>query len=169
MNLYFRLLWLTLTARTRTKIDIFDPCLTTYRCWPTDLDVLRHMTNSKYFACMDLARVDYLKRAGLADAVTKAKLYPVVVAETMRFKRSIQLFERFTIETRILGWDDKAFLVGQRFLREDRAVAEGVVRARFLKISGGPVSPEEILKLGGVTKDSLALEDWVARWNAAQQ
>lgn len=168
MNLYFRLLWLRLIMRARGPIEVLEPSRIGHRCWPTDLDILRHMTNSKYFALMDLCRIDYMNRTGLSRVVARAGLYPVVVAETMRFKRSLKLFERFEVETRVLGWDDKAFIVSQRFVRADRAVAEGLVRARFLKKSGGVVAPDEILRLGGVTHASPALDGWVAQWNAAQ-
>ena len=41
----------------------------------------------------------------------------VVVAETILFRRSLTLFQRFEIETRIVGWDERAFLLEQRFLR----------------------------------------------------
>lgn len=168
MNLLFRLLLVTLFSRFRKPVGVLGPCVTPFRCLPTDLDVLRHMNNGLYFSLMDLARVDLMTRAGLLKKISSAGWYPVVVAETMRFRKSIEPFESFVIETRVLGWDEKAFLLGQRFMKGDVVKAEAVVRARFLKKSGGSVAPEEILRLAEVSGESPALEAWVREWNRQQ-
>jgi acyl-CoA thioesterase FadM len=126
------------------------------------------MNNGKYFSLMDLARVDLMIRAGLHRIVRQNDWYPVVVAETLRFRKSLKLFERFVIETTVLGWDEKAFILQQRFLRGQDCVAEGVVRARFLKKSGGSVTPDEVLTLSNPASRPPGLPDWVAIWNSRQ-
>jgi hypothetical protein len=60
--------------------------------------------------------------------------YPVVA--TIQFRRSLRLLQRFEIETRVLAWDDKAFLIEQRFLRGEQPVAHALVRAPFLSRDG---------------------------------
>ena len=119
MNLFFRLLWTLLAARFRSPVSLMGPCTTPFRCLPTDLDVLRHMNNGVYLSLMDLARVDLINRAGLAKKITAQNWYPVVVAETIRFRKSLELFDVFTIETKIVGWDEKAFLLEQKFFRKE--------------------------------------------------
>lgn len=168
MNLIWRLLWLLLAARFRARVPILGSCVTPFRCVLTDLDVLRHMNNGKYLSIMDLARVDLMIRSGLDRTLRRAGYYPVVVAQTIRYRKSIALFETFTIETQVLGWDDKAFLVAQRFLRDGACVAEAIVRARFLKRSGGSVSPVEILRLAGHSGQSPPVDSWVSEWNGRQ-
>jgi len=127
-----------------------------------------HMNNGKYFSLMDLARVDLMIRAGLHGRVRQKGWYPVVVAETLRFRKSLRPFERFVIETTVLGWDEKAFLLQQRFLRGRDCVAEGVVRARFLKKSGGSVAADEVLTLSNAASRPPALPEWLAIWNSRQ-
>jgi acyl-CoA thioesterase FadM len=168
MNLFFRLFWTYLAARFRSPVSVMGPCLTPFRCLPTDLDVLRHMNNGKYLSLMDLARVDLMIRAGLAKKISANKLYPVVVAETIRFRKSLELFDAFHIETRILGWDEKAFLLEQKFIRGSVCCAQAVVRARFLRMSGGSVSPNEILQLIKYNEPSPSLPKWVSTWNQTQ-
>jgi acyl-CoA thioesterase FadM len=135
---------------------------------PTDLDILRHMNNGVYFSILDLARIDLMQRSGVAKQIAERGWYPVVVSETIQFRKSLQLFDRFVVETVILGWDDKAFLLEQTFIRKNEAVASAIIRARFLKRSGGSVLPTELLALTGVATDSPELPEWVARWNADQ-
>jgi len=114
---------------------------------------------------LDVARVDLLLRSGLAKQLWRAGFYPVVAAETIRFRRSLRLFQVFEVETTVIGWDEKAFIIQHRFLRRDELVAEAVVRSRFLKRKGGTVSSRELLDLVGRTDPSPALPTWVEAWN----
>ncbi len=168
MNLFLRLLWLALTRRWRAPMPALGPCRTPFRVLPTDLDVLRHVNNGVYLSMMDVARVDLITRAGLAKPLRARGWYPVVMAATIQFRRSLTLFQRFEIETRVLGWDEKAFLVEQRFLRGEQAIAHALVRARFLSRAGEKVTPLDVLALVGRPSLPSAPPDWAARWSADQ-
>jgi acyl-CoA thioesterase FadM len=168
MNLLLRLLWLLIVGRTRSAVPPLGPCRTPFRVWPTDLDVLRHVNNGVHLSIMDLARVDLMMRAGMASRIKARGWYPVVVAETIQFRRSLNLFERFEIETRVLGWDEKAIVIEQQFVRRGEAVAHALVRARFLSKRGGAVSPRELIVPLGLPAESPPMSDYAARWNAEQ-
>ncbi|MEP9326882.1 thioesterase family protein [Paraburkholderia phymatum] len=86
----------------------------------------------------------------------------------MRFHRSLALGDRYQVATRVIGWDDKHVFLEQGFIRDGVQVALGVVRARFLKRSGGTVPTDELLALAGVTHASPAMPDWVVQWSAAE-
>jgi acyl-CoA thioesterase FadM len=165
MNLFLRLLLLFLSAPFRPRCELFEPARKRFIVWPPDLDVLFHVNNGVYLSMLDVARVDLMLRSGIAGKLRKSGLYPVVAAETIRFRRSLQLFQVFQVETTIIGWDDKAFIIQHRFLRREEPVAEAVVRARFLRRGGGTVSSREILDLAGRTAPSPALPAWIAAWN----
>jgi acyl-CoA thioesterase FadM len=141
---------------------------------PTDLDIFRHMNNGVYFSIMDLARIDHLIRSGMMRLIRKAGYWPVIVAESIRFRRSLELFQRFEVETRVLGWDEKAFLMGHRFLRAHRrraamtVLAEAVIRVRFLSPQGAVPASEYLRLVGYPGAASPALPGWVADWNAVQ-
>jgi len=168
MNLLFRLFWVIVCARFRAPVLALGPCFTPFRCLPSDLDVLKHMNNCKHFSILDIARADLLLRSRIASQLSRNGWYPIVVAETIRFRKSLKLFDAFVVETTVLGWDEKAFIVQQRFWREDTCVADAVVRARVLKKSGGSVLPREILSAAGVTAEPLDFPEWVREWNAQQ-
>lgn len=168
MNLLLRLCWLLVVCRFRAAVPPLGPCRTPFRVWPTDLDLLWHVNNGVYFSIMDLARIDLLSRAGMAGRIRAKGWYPVVVAETMQFRRSLNPFQRFEIETRVLGWDDKAIVLEQQFFRGDESVAHALVRARFLSRHGGTVPPSELVAEFGLPPESPAMDGHVAQWNAAQ-
>jgi YbgC/YbaW family acyl-CoA thioester hydrolase len=168
MNLLLRLIALQLLGTWRTRCDVLGPCLTPFRVAPTDLDVLGHMNNGIYFSLLDLARVDLMRRSGLLSRLSAKGWYPVVVAETIQFRKSLRLLQRFDIETRVLGWDAKAFVIAQRFLRDSDEVAAAVIRARLLKKQGGTVAPADVLALADKSTASPDLPAWVAQWNSLQ-
>ncbi|NBQ93310.1 MAG: 4-hydroxybenzoyl-CoA thioesterase, partial [Micrococcales bacterium] len=75
---------------------------------------------------------------------------------------------KFGVETKILGWDETAFFIGQRFVVGNEIYAEAVVKLRFLKSPKGTPTPAEVnLLLGGWPKDEPKLPDWVIAWNQA--
>jgi acyl-CoA thioesterase FadM len=165
MNLFLRLLLLLLTVRFKPRCDVLGPARKRFIVWPPDLDVLWHVNNGVYLSMLDVARVDMMLRSGVAPRLRRAGVYPVVAAETIRFRRSLQLFQAFEIETRVIGWDEKAFLLEHRFLRGEELVAEAVVRSRFLKREGGTVTSQELLELLGKPGPSPELPPWIAAWN----
>jgi acyl-CoA thioesterase FadM len=126
------------------------------------------MNNGEHLSILDVARLDLLIRGRIASHLSAHGWYPVVVAETIHCHKSLKLFQTFFVETAVLGWDEKAFILQQRFWRQDVCVAEAVVRARVLKRTGGPVSPMEMLRAAGVTEESQVLPEWIRDWNARQ-
>ena len=139
-----------------------------FHVWPTDIDIFRHMNNGIYLTLMDVARFDMLKRSGAWKACKKAHIHPVVVGETISFRKSLKLGQKFSIESGVLGWNDVAFFIRQRFVVEGEIYAEAVVRLRFLKSPKGTPSPAEVLEvMGGWQGDIPALPKWVSDWEKA--
>jgi acyl-CoA thioesterase FadM len=168
MNRLLRLLWLLLRSRWREPVPPLGPCITPFRVWFTDLDPLMHMNNGIYLCIMDLGRLDLMIRSGLWRVIQSRGWYTVVVAETIQFRRSLNLFQRFSISTCVLGWDKKVIVIEQRFIRGGEVVAHALVRARVLRKAGGNVAPRELALAAGMAADSPPLEGYAARWNAEQ-
>jgi acyl-CoA thioesterase FadM len=130
MSLLLRLLLLLFSSRRRSRLHVLDTCVTPFRVWLNDLDALLHMNNGRYLTILDLARVDLMMRSGLWKHLKAQGWYPVVTLETIRFHRSLELGNRYDVETRVIGWDEKHIFVEQGFVRDDAQVALAVVRDR---------------------------------------
>jgi acyl-CoA thioesterase FadM len=113
---------------------------------PTDLDLLWHVNNGMYFSYMDFGRFDMSFRNGVYDLYNKVGWYAVVAGETIRFKKSLKLWDRFTLQTQMVGYDDKYFFIRHKFVCRGELMATGLVKVRFLKKSGGTVSTKEFLE-----------------------
>jgi acyl-CoA thioesterase FadM len=134
---------------------------------PTDIDILRHMNNGRYLSLFDLGRWDLLVRTGIWDAMNDHGWYAVVSAETITFRKSLQLWQRFDIESRMLGHDDRAVYMEHRAVVGGEVYARAIVRARMLKRSGGTLSHDELFAAVGRPEGVPDVEPWVHEWAAA--
>jgi len=162
---YYRLLRIRLTARPGT-LDIHDVSILPDRVWWSDIDELRHMNNSVYLGLLDHARLDLLLRSGAWQRIRAAGIYPVVTTQTITYRRSLELGERFTIETRIAGYDEKAVYIEQRFVRDGEVTARAYVAGRFLRDSGGVVTMAELGEITGVDVTERPAPAWMTAWAA---
>lgn len=166
MNLYLRLMFLRLRSRRRSRLTMWDTAVTPFRVAPSDLDLLGHVNNSKYLAIMDLARIDLMMRSGWWDKLRRKGWYPVVAGQTITYRRSLKLGQKFAVESRVLGMDDRWFYLQQSFVRDGTVCAHALVRARFLKRGGGNVEHDEMGEFLGGFPDGLEVPEWVGQWTA---
>jgi acyl-CoA thioesterase FadM len=165
MNLWLRLLYELLTWRLRTRESWQSVGRRTFRVWPTDLDIYKHMNNGVFLTLLDVSRYDLALRSGTWQAWKKKGWYPVVVAENVTFRKSLTLWQSFDIESKVIGWDDQAFYFEQRFVVADEIYTKAIVRVRFLKRSRGILSPQEVIDAGGGWEgESPQLPKWVKDW-----
>lgn len=105
MNLWFRVLWLFLTAPFRARIEApFGVSRLHFRVWPLDLDTNLHLNNGRYLTIADLGRADLLTQTGLWKAVFQEGLMPMLSGSAIRYRRELKPFQAFTLESRIVCW-----------------------------------------------------------------
>lgn len=146
MHMLFRTSYSFLKKGFLKKSEIGEKTVISMRVMPVDLDILWHVNNGVYFSYMDFGRMDMIFRNGVHDLCQKHGWYSVVASETIKFKKSLQLWDKFEIETEILGFDDRYFFIRQKFKRKDDIMATALVKVRFLKRSGGTLATNEILR-----------------------
>lgn len=163
--MYLRLLWCLIRVRFARRLTIWDTSVARFRVNPLDLDVLGHMNNGRHLSLMDLGRMDLMLRSGFWKRITDAGWYPVVAGQSISYRRSLTLGQRFEIHTRVLGHDDRWIYMEQVFRSEDHVIADAVVRARFLRKAGGSVPVSEVMEIAGPLPEGRTVPDWVASWN----
>ncbi len=158
-----------LTQSRHSRLHILDSADTTLRVFPNDLDIFMHVNNGVYLTYADLGRTDLMLRSGIFHKIRKRGWYPVVAAVTIQFKQSLTLGQRFSINTRVAGWDDRALYIEQVFTHGDTLVAHAIVEARFLAKAGGKVSLAELLDYLEMDHVSPVMPQSVQRWIAARR
>ena len=109
---------------------VLDPSVTRMRVHPGDLDFYLHVNNGVYLQMMDIARSNFIADVGGFGLLKDKGWYPVVAASTMKYRRSLQLGDRFEITTRVLGWDERVVYLEQVFTRRGDLCARGTAASR---------------------------------------
>lgn len=109
---------------------------------------------------MDLGRTDLMLKAGIFWTLFSKGYYPVVVSEAIRFKKSIEPFQKYQIITKIESWDEKDFFMTQKFVRKGQVLAEGYIRGRFKKRGQrATVKTHELFQAAGIPYNSPESSD----------
>lgn len=148
MNLIFRMLRVFIIALLKPRIGLFDTSVLSFRVLPTDLDINLHMNNSRYLSVMDLGRADLLIRAGMLGVVRRKRWKPVAGGIAIKFRRPLMPFQRFTLTTRLLCWDEKWLYMEQRLESAKRVHAVATVRGLFVGPDGSVPSRITLEHLG---------------------
>ena len=171
MNVIWRTLLVILRARLRNRrgrrLEVTDIGRIRLTTLPTDLDILRHMNNGRYLSLFDLGRWDLLIRTGLFDVMKERGWYAVVSSQTITFRKSLQLWQRFDIESRFMGHDDKALFLEHRAVVDGEIYARVIVRARMLRRGGGLVHHDELFATAGRPEGVPEIDDWIHDWVAS--
>jgi len=116
--------------------NLLSPSLTCGICWFTDLDLMFHMNNARYLRECDFARYKFLISCGLGPALRRTGYTMVLGASTIRYRRSIGLFDRFTVATRVLAWDDKSLYIEHKFHRDADGFICAIVMVKQSLVTG---------------------------------
>ncbi len=166
MNLYIRLFFMFLTARFKSAVSIFDPFETKHRVWLNDIDVFLHMNNGRYFTITDLARMEWLIRAGIWKKMKPLGIYPVMAGETAQFRGSLLPFQKYSIVTRLMGWDERFIYVEHLFKARDKVYAVMTVKTRMVSKDGQRYSPQFMLELADIDHvEAIRMDEVLQQWN----
>lgn len=169
MNLIIRMLWLFIwRIRHCGKIGFLDTSSISYRALPTDCDVNLHLTNSRYPSFMDLARTYLLAEMGLLKPFLRKGWMPIVNAYEFTYIRDIKPLQRFSVETKVVGWDDKYFYIEQRFVSDRGLHCIAHVRGVFVCRSKQVPIPE-LVAAAGYQGETPTLPPEVAQWKRMLQ
>ena len=98
---------------------------------PSDLDFMFHMNNSKYLREMDYGRLGMAYERGMHAAIRANGGYVSLAACCIRYRRSLTLFQRFVLRTRLLCWEDDALYIEQRMLRKSDGFVSAINLAKL--------------------------------------
>jgi acyl-CoA thioesterase FadM len=148
MVVLFRFLFAIFKSRLRRRLGILDECVIAMRVWPNDLDLNMHMNSGRYLSMMDIGRVEILARTRLLRPVLQRGWRPMVGATFIRYRKALLPFERFTVRSRVVCWDEK-WLYFEHILERRGEVASHAYVRGLMRGKSGNVKPGELLELAG--------------------
>lgn len=152
--------------RSAPPLSFTGTHVSTHRCWPWDLDPWIELNNGRTLTLYDLGRIPLAVRTGLIGTLRKNRWGITVAGNSVRYRRRIKAFQRFTMVSRAVGWDQRFIYMEQSMWRGGECCNHMLVRSAITG-PGGIVAPAELLAAIGAPTDSPALPDWVQAWIAA--
>jgi YbgC/YbaW family acyl-CoA thioester hydrolase len=158
------------TFRPRRPIlgqTFLDPSTSRTRVGLGDLDVYRHVNNAVYLNMMDTARNNLLADCGAMKPLLERGWYPVVAASTVKYKKSLTLWQPVEITSRVLGWDPRVFYLEQVIATRGQLAARGIVAARFLASGGHRIPATAVVALLDGPAESPEIPEDARGWAQA--
>src|SRR5687767_8174003 len=94
----------SLLSKKRNLLDDFELHFIAIPLIDTDFTRLFTQTYALY---MSLARWNFLFNSEFRTVALKKAWVPVTTAETMTYRKSVKAFDRVTLVTRLLHWNDR--------------------------------------------------------------
>jgi acyl-CoA thioesterase FadM len=168
-GMLLRLGWTLASGLLKPRLTMLEDVRVPLRVWPNDLDVNRHMNNSRYLLAMDLGRWDYGLRSGVLQPAFRRRWFPVAGSVTLGFRRPLDPFQRFELVTRLVAWDAKWLWFEQRFEVDGRVHAVGRVKALFRGPRGNVPTADLLEAIGRPELRSPPLPEPIRLWREAEQ
>lgn len=139
-----------------------------HRCWPWDIDPWMDLNNGRTLTLYDLGRVPMAGRVGLIRVLREKGWGLTVAGAAVRYRRRILAFQKFRMQSRVLGWDHRFFYIDQSMWRGEDCMGQVIIRAAVTG-KAGIVPPGQVREaLGQGEHPGMALPGWVQAWIAAE-
>jgi acyl-CoA thioesterase FadM len=146
------------------RLGVLDEDTLRLRVWPNDIDLNLHLNNARYLGMMDYGRTHLLARTGLLSHIIRFRLTPLIGAVWITYRRSLPVFARFTLASRLVCWDERWFYMEQTFTCREGLAAVGWVKA-VLRNSRGNLAPQQVIETIAPGAISPPLPESIATWN----
>lgn len=166
--MWLRMIRTLLAARFRARLPLFGQSCLPFCVLPNDLDYNMHMNNARYLGLMDVGRVDLILRTGMWRPMRQHHWSAVLAGSMVRYRRSLKPFQRLTLKSRLIGWDEKWLYIEHRIEAGGVLACLAMVRGAFLG-TDGVVAPARLACALGHAGASPALPSWAPSWQAADR
>lgn len=150
MLLLVRALFTFLKSRFRSRIGPLDSSTVHFTALPHDCDLNFHLNAGRFVSFMDIARVELMGRMRVLFPLLRRGWRPVMGGCTVTYRRSVMPFERFSIRTRVMAWDEKWFYIEHLVHRRDGSLAATGIMRTLLRGKDASVPTKDVLALMGL-------------------
>lgn len=152
--------------RNAPRLAVTGVHVSTHICWPWDLDPWIELNNGRTLTLFDLGRIPMAQRSGLIPVLRDRKWGITVAGSSVRYRRRIRAFERFTMISRVAGWDHRFIYMDQSMWKGAECCNQVLIRSAITSAQG-IVPPAQVMAALGASPDSPPLPDWIAAWIGA--
>ncbi|MGZ3650991.1 MAG: thioesterase family protein [Bdellovibrionota bacterium] len=148
-------------------LDISKEYRGEYRVWPTEAE-WRVVENARYGYFLVLERFRFVFCSVLWKICLRRGWTAVMGTQIYKVKRPLHRWQKFSVITKPLCWDDKWFYFEQRIESSEKLVCSAVISCIFLA-KDRKIPTAEILQLTGVTAPSPPFSEALKKFIMAEQ
>jgi acyl-CoA thioesterase FadM len=166
LNSFVRIPALAIRQRIRPlpRIGVFADDVLRMRVWPQDIDFNLHLNNARYLSFMDYGRIHLMAATGILTPALQERWTPLVGSVSITYRRSLALWARFTLSTRLMCWDEKWLYMEHVFTGDAGLAAIAWVKGLFRNADGN-IPPQDVVDRVAPGTLSPALWEPLVQWN----
>ena len=103
---------------------------------PWDLDMWMELNNGRTLTIYDLGRIPLAQRAGLVTALRKNRWGLTMAGASVMYRKRVRMFDRVTVKSRALGWDDKFIYLEQSMWKGEACTSHILYRSAVTDRNG---------------------------------
>ena len=130
------------------------------RVLPQDIDLFMELNNGRYVTLLDLGRFSYGAKVNMGKFLKKNNWSLTIVGTYNEYRHRLRLFQRFILETKIIGYDENWFYFFQKIQRNGKTHMASIVKFSYTS-SAGLVIPKDVIKAMDLNYNPYQLPDWV--------
>ncbi|MEM9971841.1 MAG: acyl-CoA thioesterase, partial [Pseudomonadota bacterium] len=160
---YLRAAWMIYRARRLPPMGIYDTHVSYHRAWPWDTDMFGELNNGRILTLFELGRWQSTVRYGFLRYFLKNRMSFAVAGVSVRYRRRIPVFQRYRIQTRVLGYGERFIYIEQSMWQGDTPCHHMLLRAA-IRDKDGTVLPRDFMERAGLEAEPRELPAWVRAW-----
>ncbi|SPH19664.1 hypothetical protein ASD8599_00399 [Ascidiaceihabitans donghaensis] len=154
-----------LMARRLPPLENFnDTHVSHHICWPWDLDMFAEMNNGRVLTISDLGRFALAQRGGLIALLFKKKWALAMAGATVRYRKRITIFQKFTTHSRAVCWDDRFIYLEHAMFFPDGTCANHILYRAAVLENRKAIDPARVAEGLGRDPVSPPFPDWIKAW-----
>jgi len=151
----------------RSELNLEDKSVLRLRTGFTDIDMFMELNNARYFTYMELGRWDFAYRVGFIRLMRKHKWGTALGGASVRFRRRIPFFSKFTLITQLICHDGRWFYFLQETHRKNKICSSALMKLGVTS-KNGLVPATDVLKNIDREDWGADVPNWVSAWVEAE-
>ncbi|KAB7614682.1 thioesterase [Amylibacter sp. SFDW26] len=148
-------------------ITLDETHVSTHICWPIDIDFYGELNNGRTLSLYDLGRIAMGQRVGLLKALRTHKWGLTMAGASVRYRRRITTFQKFTMKTRPVGRDERFLYIEQSMWSKGEATSSILYRSAVTD-KNGIVPTQRVAEALGHPDWNPEMPEWVQNWIKAE-
>jgi acyl-CoA thioesterase FadM len=177
---YINLTTESLNREEKTNMG-FDDSKSPYNStiFPSDIDRNLHVNNARFVRELCFARRRYFKRLGFWPILEMHRSNMFIVAQSIRYRREMKVWNRFSIVTKVLAISDvdSCFYLESRFVSHADGFVDAVHVCKYKIITGkkesARLSPSKLIKEAGLSPECIPNSpenvEFILHWECANK